>query len=48
MENCPGWALDVVDLVGLYLCFFAQEGVVQLDEGTQRSEEPVSKLMMNG
>ena len=47
IEKCPGCALDVVDLVGSYLFFFAHVGLVQLDDGIQKSEEAVSMWMMN-
>ena len=46
-EKCSGWALDVLDLVGSYLFFFAHEELMQLDNGIQKSEEAVSMWKMN-
>ena len=48
MKKSPGLCLDVFDLAGLYLFFFAQGAVWQSDEGIQRSEEPVSTWTLNG
>ena len=43
IAKLPGWGLDVLDLEGSYRCFNLQIGVWHSVEGSQRSEEPVSK-----
>ena len=40
MENLPLLLALLDDDAGLYLCFLLQNELVQLTEGTQRSEEP--------
>jgi hypothetical protein len=38
----------VEDLAGLYWCLVLQPFAVQLDAGTHRLEDPVSKITVNG
>lgn len=45
ISNVPLCSCEVPDDEGLYECLDWQP--VQLEEGTQRSEEPVSKSIMN-
>lgn len=40
MENEPLFLDLVVDLESVYLCLFLQVLLVQLEEGTHKSEEP--------
>ena len=48
MVKCPGLGLDEVERLGSYLCLVIQTELSHVLSGTQRSEEPVSKLMMKG